>query len=218
MLTLNARALVLKTGLSLLTVGALLTVVVNKDLVFGYGSSGGGSGVAGVAPVCGESNPGSAPTLLSVVPSGANSLTLNWGKAQDPVTYYLVTYGTQAGEQLYGNPNVGGSDTTSYTINNLSGGKRYYFQVRAGNGCMPGTYSNELSAVAGGRVITGPAVGFEPEVLGAETTKPETTVTPTLNPTGEQTTKPEEVSLPTEQSQEGLLARFIKWLLSLLGR
>lgn len=118
------------------------------------------------APICNDQKPGSSPTLLLAASAGPNSISLNWKKAKKPVSYYLVTYGTKSGEQLYGNPNVGGSDTTTYMINNLSGGKNYYFKVRAGNGCMPGDYSNEvIGRLTGGYVVDTPE-GFVPGVLG----------------------------------------------------
>jgi hypothetical protein len=131
-------------------------------------ASGTVSGAAVSAPVCTDTTPGGAPTLTSAV-GGVNSVTLTWTLAPNPVTYYLVTYGTTPGAQTYGNPNIGGQGTTSYTINGLSGSTTYYFRVRAGNGCMPGLYSNELSTGAGGGVLAGPAAGFLPGVLGATT-------------------------------------------------
>lgn len=136
-------------------------------------SSGGGFSAAG-APLCNDTKPGSAPTLLSAT-AGQNSVTLNWSAAADPVTYYLVNYSLTPGVFQYGNPNVGGSGTRSYTVEGLSGGITYYFKVRAGNGCAPGSYSNELSATPGGAVISGPAAGFIPGVLGASTTREQLT-------------------------------------------
>lgn len=118
------------------------------------------------SPVCIDQKSGSAPELLLATSSGPNSITLNWIKAKDPVSYYLVTFGTKPGEQLYGNPNVGGPDTTSYTINNLSSGKNYYFKVRAGNGCMPGDFSNEVIGRVTGGIITEIPENFVPNVLG----------------------------------------------------
>ena len=133
------------------------------------GSSGQGLSAdngGGSAPVCSDAKPGSAPTLLSAVAKGNNQVTLTWSKAADPTTYYLITFGTSAGAQQYGNPNVGGSGSTSYTISGLSGGATYYFRVRAGNGCAPGDFSNEVSATPGGAVLTSIPAGFAAGVLG----------------------------------------------------
>ena len=132
------------------------------------GTGGAVLGAGASAPVCNDAKPGSAPTLLSAV-GGVNSVTLTWSLANVPVSYYLVSYGLSSGIQTYGNPNVGDSDTTSYVVNNLSGGTTYYFKVRAGNGCMPGDYSNELSATPTGGIVIGPATGFTPGVLGTAT-------------------------------------------------
>ena len=132
-------------------------------------SNGGGTLGAASAPVCTDTAPAGAPVLLSAKTNGGNSVTLTWTPAPDPVTYYLITYGTTPGAQTYGNPNIGGHSTTSYTVNGLSGGTTYYFRIRAGNGCMPGPYSNELSVISVGRILAGPAVGFAPGVLGTAT-------------------------------------------------
>jgi len=87
-----------------------------------------------------------------------------------------VTYGTSSGSQAYGNPNVGSSSTTSYTVTGLSGGTTYYFRVRAGNGCMPGDYSNERSTTPSGGFIAGVAPGFEEGVLGEMTSAKEESI------------------------------------------
>lgn len=135
------------------------------------GNSGGGDGRSdGLGNTsCNDTKPGSAPTLTSATTSGANQITLTWSKASNPVTYYLITYGTSSGSQQFGNPNIGGSGTTSFTVSGLSGGVTYYFKVRAGNGCTPGDYSNELSASTSGGAVSGPAAGFAQGILGAST-------------------------------------------------
>lgn len=134
------------------------------------GSNGdSGSGASGAsAPTCGNPKPGGAPTLTGAS-TGTNQVTLTWSPAAGPVTYYLVTYGTSPGAQEFGNPNVGGSGTSSYTISGLSGGTTYFFKVRAGNGCAPGDFSNELSATPSGGFVAGPAAGFTPGVLAEQT-------------------------------------------------
>lgn len=99
---------------------------------------------------CADAPPGSSPKLTSAVSSGAHTITLTWIDASDPVSYYLLTYGLSTGSYIYGNPNIGGQGTISYTVGGLATGTKYYFVIRAGNGCTPGTFSNELSAVAGG--------------------------------------------------------------------
>lgn len=98
---------------------------------------------------CKDGTPNGAPMLQSATTTGPNQITLTWTEVGDPVSYYLVAYGTSSKEYAYGNPNVGGKGTTTYTVEGLARGVTYYFVVRAGNGCKPGSFSNELAAVAG---------------------------------------------------------------------
>ncbi len=130
-------------------------------------SSGGSTSTTG-SPACNDAKPASAPSGVTAS-SGLNSVTLNWNKAGNPTTYYLITYGLFSGSQAFGNPNIGGEEVTSYTITGLSGGVRYYFKVRAGNGCAPGEFSEEVSAVPSGGFVQGRATGFEEGVLGEAT-------------------------------------------------
>lgn len=92
--------------------------------------------------------PSTEPVLLRAV-TGPGTVTLTWEKAGDPVTHYLLQYGTSPNNYSYGNPNIGGRDATSYTVGELQNGVRYYFRIRAENGCKPGDFSNKLSAVPG---------------------------------------------------------------------
>lgn len=134
-------------------------------------SSGNSSNNNSQPGVCTDTKPQTAPKLLSAVSSGRNQVTLTWSKASDPVTYYLITYGTKPGAQEYGNPNIGGKDTTSYVVKGLNNNQTYYFKVRAGNNCMPGEFSNEVSTKPSGDNLTGPAKGFKPGVLSAQDQK-----------------------------------------------
>lgn len=139
------------------------------------------------APICGDSKPVSAPKLISTKATGRNEVTLQWEKALDPVSYYLIVYGTKPGQPEYGNPNIGGKDSQSYVVKGLDTGKTYYFKVRAGNGCMPGEFSNELSVAVSGDQISGPAKGFKSGVLSS--TKTELTFKPITAAKPERITK-----------------------------
>jgi len=119
-------------------------------------------------PVCLDTAPGSAPVLISAV-AGFNSVILSWTPAENPVSYYLIAFGNSSGSYAYGNPNVGPQGTTSYTINGISGGQTLYFVVRAGNGCAPGPFSNEISVIPLGEEIEAAPAGFFPGVLGEAT-------------------------------------------------
>jgi len=149
------------------------------------GASGEGTVLgAASAPTCGDKAPAGAPILTSAV-AGINSVTLTWLPAPAPVSYYLIACGTSSGKYLYGNPNVGGPGTTSYTITNLSANTSYYFVVRAGNGCAPWPFSGELLATPSGRIFPAgqaPPPGFQPGVLG-EVTQPMETITPAAGET-----------------------------------
>lgn len=100
------------------------------------------------AAVCKDKRPSSAPVLISAV-ADKDSVKLTWTEAMDPVTYYLVAYSRSETEIEYGNPNVGGRGTTTYTVGRLTKGVKYYFKVSAVNGCRPGKFSNKLSATPG---------------------------------------------------------------------
>lgn len=142
---------------------------------FGAVTGGGGPGVS--AAGCNDTPPSSAPILTSAI-AGVNSVTLFWTQAGDPVSYYLIAYGTSPGVYSFGNPNIGGKGTTSYTVAGLTGGVTYYFVVRAGNGCSPGPFSNELSSTPTGGFITGLPAGFLPGVLGVSSATPTSQLSP----------------------------------------
>ena len=133
---------------------------------------------------CADGAPGSAPQLTSATSKGPNQITLTWTTATDPVSYYLVSYGIASGQYIYGNPNVGGQGTSSYIVTHLAKGTTYYFVVRAGNGCTPGSFSNELSATTTGGVTASPSPPIATEsgtILGTQISSPAATITKSVN-------------------------------------
>lgn len=122
-------------------------------------------GGSGEPVVCTDVKPASAPKLISAKQTGTNQVILTWEKAQGPVTYYMISYGLNKGTQMFGNPNVGDKNTTSYTVSNLSGNTTYYFRIRAGNNCMPGDFSNELAVKINGGKLIGNAGSFDSFVV-----------------------------------------------------
>lgn len=144
---------------------------------------------------CWDPAPGGSVELKTATSSGAHDITLTWTDATDPVSYYLLSYGLAPGQYIYGNPNMGGQGTTTYTVGGLTTGKTYYFVVRAGNGCTPGTFSNELSAVAGETPTPTPPA--EPDPAPQDTPTPTITDTPTLTP------EPEVLAAETSSSTTG---------------
>ena len=95
----------------------------------------------------GCSNVPPAPVLSSVVSNSDNKATLTWVNSANPVSNYLISYGTATKNYIYGNTNVGPQGTTSTTVGSLAGGKKYYFVVAANNNCGTSGFSNEVSAI-----------------------------------------------------------------------
>jgi hypothetical protein len=111
----------------------------------GGGNSNSNSGGGGGAPLCNDTKPGSIPRLIQAQVIGNSQVNLTWTKALDPVTHYLLSFGVKPNTPLYGDPNLGGKNTTSYIVKGLQPGATYFFKVSAVNGCTPGDASNELS-------------------------------------------------------------------------
>lgn len=98
------------------------------------------------APTCEDSEPGAKPPqLYAAIPNGNNAIDLFFTEADDPVSYYAVEFGLESGKYIFGNNSIGPKGTRTYTVNHLLPNTTYYFKVRAGNGCAPGPWSNELA-------------------------------------------------------------------------
>jgi hypothetical protein len=106
----------------------------------------GGFSAAG-PPGCGDRPPSHAPKLFKIETT-KDSATLYFSPAGDPVTYYYIAYGYTNGDERFGTSfNQGSSNgVLSYKIGHLAPSTTYYFKIRAGNGCMPGSWSGYIAA------------------------------------------------------------------------
>lgn len=96
---------------------------------------------------CKEVKPVTAPTIINAIP-GNSSVKLIWTEGEDPITHYLLEYGLSKDSMIYGAQNIGPKGTTTYTVDHLTNGKRYYFRVNAVNICRLKA-SHTVSAVPG---------------------------------------------------------------------
>ena len=90
----------------------------------------------------------SIPTLATPAVAGTASLTLAWDANPDPTTVdgYIIEWGHRRG--TYTDEVEVGVDVTSYTINGLVDGRRYYIIVRSTAAGVVSAPSNEVSGVA----------------------------------------------------------------------
>lgn len=158
---------------------------------------------------CNDGAPGGTPKLTSAVASSSNQIKLTWTDASNPVSSYLIAYGVSSGQYTYGNPNVGRQGTTSYTVGSLSAGTRYYFAVKAINGCKSGSFSNEISATTTGGIIAATPTPIPtstptqaPSVDTSLNTNLQDGITPTNTPAPSQNVE----STPTPAPKQSLIA------------
>ncbi|MBU1084923.1 fibronectin type III domain-containing protein, partial [Patescibacteria group bacterium] len=141
---------ILKLVVASVVVGVLLIIPKNTDLSYGY--SWENPPEVNKPWICMNSAPDKVilyqpghPLLPKSLVSG--EVRLNWLKVSN-ADKYTVAYGVQPGTYIYGVNNVGNSD--NFTVSYLNPGQTYYFVVRGVNGCKPGAWSQEWSAVAPG--------------------------------------------------------------------
>lgn len=136
---------IFRIGLVIFAFTLLVLIPLNSNLTFGYGTTS--------TPSCDKEKPSQVvlyepnhPLLPKA--TGAGEVRLNWLKAER-ANKYTVGFGLSAGNYIYGATNI--ADTNNYTVSHLNPGTRYYFAVKGVNDCMPGDWSREWSAAAGGR-------------------------------------------------------------------
>lgn len=202
-----------------------------EDTDSGSGNSGSsGSSDSNPDNSCRNQKPSAAPDLFQINPQ-ANAVKLFFAPVPDHRDRYYVSYGTEPGAQQHGfefENNENG--VIAVDVAALAANTTYYFKVRAGNGCMPGDWGNELAVSTGQRypsyrwsslpriVTTGVARQLnpgsitnvqvhneEPSDSGAE--QPAATARPSVRPS-----TPEPAPAETSPSFFGKIGNFIKGL------
>ena len=98
------------------------------------------------APKCTDLAPESSP-LLFQISTNKNQATLYFVPTRRSSSYF-ISYGYAPGDQRFGVEIPAGdtSGVNAYTINMLAPGTTYYFNMRAGQGCMPGEWGKWVKA------------------------------------------------------------------------
>ena len=104
----------------------------------------------------------SAPTGLTAS-AGNSQVSLNWTSSSG-ATSYDIFRGTAAGGEST-TPIATGVTSTSYTDTGLTNGDTYYYRVEAVDNAGASTYSNEVSALPPGNLLTN--AGFELNPINA---------------------------------------------------
>lgn len=99
------------------------------------------------APACNSTAPGT-PSISNIKSLGGGSVELTWLNVAQ-ASSWTVAYGTRSGVYVYGVSNFGDGASRSIKISNLPSG-RYYFVLRANNGCAPGAFSSEKNLSTSG--------------------------------------------------------------------
>lgn len=106
------------------------------------------------APTCGDAAPTTSPNFFQITTKG-NAATLYFAPVTGPNNKYYISYGLTPDATGYG-VEFNYSDTSGvipYTINYLFPGT-WYFKVRGGNGCMPGSWSQVMNVKVGLGTVT----------------------------------------------------------------
>ncbi len=117
-------------------------------------SNSGSSGSSTSTNVCSNAKPSGIPDLFQIN-SSTNTLSIYFSPVSSNRDRYFVSYGTTSNVPEHGfefENNENG--VVMVDVNALKANTTYYFRVRAGNGCQPGDFSNELAATTGRRSPT----------------------------------------------------------------
>lgn len=102
------------------------------------------SNVAGIK-TCDANTP--SPPVIWLDSVSTDSITLQIrDRSSENIDSHYIMYGTESNSNQFGSGNIGGSSLLTYKVSSLQPSTRYFFKVRAGNGCATGDWSNEISA------------------------------------------------------------------------
>lgn len=96
-------------------------------------------------PVCDKQAPSYAPHLFQIDRTSQKA-TLYFAPAGNPHDRYVIAYGSSEKNIQFGVEFAQRSvpSALKYTINQLDPKQNYFFRIRAGNACMPGTWSGGI--------------------------------------------------------------------------
>ena len=136
------------------------------------------------APECNSEKPQKA-WLYKVKSLGQGKYQLFWDKA-DRATSWTIGYGISPGKYIYGLNDFGNDQSRNLIVNTFSN-KKFYFAVKANNGCTPGEWSNEWKVGSVGTVAATPAVKAVPAAVKKSVTAPVVTQAPSAKETVKKT-------------------------------
>ncbi|HPJ17083.1 MAG TPA: LamG domain-containing protein [Candidatus Woesebacteria bacterium] len=96
--------------------------------------------------VCEAKVPGTVPQITKIVPEGLGKVRIYFSESSGEYTNYALSYGFWSGDARFGSTNIGSRGATSYLVQHLLPFKKYYFKVRAVNGCNATNWSSEVAS------------------------------------------------------------------------
>ena len=117
-------------------------------------SSSSSSSSSPSAPACSKQAPNKAPWIYGAIPESSTSIRLYFTPSDEPVSRYVLVFGTKSGNYQYGLIDMGINERNQMTflVDYLSPNTTYYFKIQAANDCAPGPWSNEISAKTKGLI------------------------------------------------------------------
>ena len=117
-------------------------------------TTGSSSSSSPTTPGCSNQVPDHSPDLFQI-DTTKNKAKLFFTPVNNAVDYYYIAYGFTEGDERFGVRFDKGyyDGVIDYTINELSPNTKYYYKVRAGNGCATGAWSNWMKAKTDGVYI-----------------------------------------------------------------